>query len=66
MFNNYAPNGKMASKECAKYIEGVTLSVCPVFDSRISSLFAEYDADKDWVLLLEYFVKFYKDCLLDP
>lgn len=66
MFNRYAPNGKMTSKQCSKYIEGVTLSFCPIFDTRITSLFAEYDLDKDEVLVLEDFIKFYKECLVDP
>ena len=66
MFYKYAPDGKMTSKECAAYIEGVTLSFCPLFDSRINSLFAEYDTDKDGVLVLDNFIKFYEECLIDP
>jgi hypothetical protein len=65
MFHKYAPSGKMAPKECAQYIEGVTLSFCPLFDSRISSLYAEYDTDKDGILLVDDFLKFYEDCMLD-
>lgn len=66
MFNKYAVNGKMTTKECSNYIEGVTLSFCPMFDSRINSLYAEYDNDKDGILMLEDFLKFYEDCLVDP
>lgn len=40
MFRKFAPDGKMGKKECAAYIEGVTLSYCPLFDSRINSLYA--------------------------
>lgn len=40
MFNKYAPNGRMTTKQCSQYIEGVTLSYCPIFDSRINSLYA--------------------------
>ena len=36
-----------------------------MFDSRINSLFADYDTDKDGILVLENFLKFYEDCLLD-
>ena len=42
------------------------MSFCPLFDSRINSLFAEYDGDKDGVLTLEDFLKFYEDCIVDP
>ena len=41
------------------------MSFCPLFDSRINSLFADYDTDKDGILVLENFLKFYEDCLLD-
>ena len=42
------------------------MSFCPLFDSRINSLFAEYDGDKDGVLTLEDFLKFHEDCIVDP
>ncbi len=66
IFNKFAINGKMTSKECASYIEGVTLSFCPIFDPRINSLYADYDKDKDGVLTLQDFLKFYQDCAIDP
>jgi hypothetical protein len=47
MFHRFAPNGRMGKKECGNYIEAVTIGYCPIYDSRISSLFAEYDTDKD-------------------
>lgn len=66
MFRKFALNDKMTSKECSAYIEGVTLSFCPIFDSRINSLFAEYDNDKDGILTLDDFLRFYLDCVVDP
>ena len=66
MFHRYAPDGKMTSKECAQYIEGVTLCFCPLFDNRINSFFAEYDSDKDGILVAEDFIRFYEDCMFDP
>lgn len=66
MFKRFAPTGKMGKKECGDYIEGVTQGFCPIFDNRISTLFTEYDQDRDDILTLDDFLRFYKDCLLDP
>lgn len=65
MFHKFAPDGKMAPKECAAYIEGATLSYCPLYDGRVNNFYTQYDQDKDRIITLDDFLKFYHDCLLD-
>lgn len=63
IFNRYAVNGYLGHKQAANYIGGVTLTYCPIHDSRISDLFYRYGDDK---ITLENFLRFYKDCIEDP
>lgn len=56
----------MGHKECANYVNGVTLTYCPINDSRITDLFLRYDLDRDEKLSLDDFLRFYKDCIEDP
>jgi Ca2+-binding EF-hand superfamily protein len=59
-------NGYLGHKECASYVNGVTMTYCPTNDSRVCDLFSRYDLDKDEKISLEDFLRFYKECIEDP
>ena len=68
MFNMYATDGKMNKKECASYVDGVTKSYCTASDGRVSRMFDQYRSNKDSkqeYLVVEDFLKFYKDSSMD-
>lgn len=65
-YDIYSTDGKMHREDCSRFIKGVTnnLDDIPVDDSRIVSLFNQFDREEKGYIDREGYLKFYRECTL--
>ena len=63
IFTRFSYDGKMSLIECTNYIRQTTGSECLSSDRRVTDIIDFYDSDRDGIVVLDDFIKYYKDNL---